>query len=277
MSRSARLHADGKTRCPWPGEDPFYMAYHDTEWGVPEYDDRALFEKLILDGFQAGLSWITILRKRENFRKAFDDFEPEKIARYNEKKVHALMNDAGIVRNRAKIEGTVNSAKAYLKIMEEGPGFSKFLWDFVDGKPKVNQFKTTASVPASTPVSIKISKELGARGFKFVGPTIVYAFMQATGMVNDHLVTCHCHENCSGQHRKPRLKQNDRRENRPMSRPAPGSVCCRDGGSTCSTPRRSISRSRISRMGWRASHAGTGRPAARISFRWRSTRCWWKP
>ena len=175
------------------------MAYHDTEWGVPEYDDRALYEKLILDGFQAGLSWITILRKRENFRRAFDDFQPEKIARYNAKKVHALMNDAGIVRNRAKIEGTVSSAKSYLKIMEEGPGFSKFLWDFVDGKPKVNHFKTTASVPASTPLSIKISKELAARGFKFVGPTIVYAFMQATGMVNDHLVTCFCHETCGGQ------------------------------------------------------------------------------
>lgn len=148
MTRSARLHADGKMRCPWPGEDPFYMAYHDTEWGVPEYDDRALYEKLILDGFQAGLSWITILRKRENFRKAFDDFQPEKIARYNAKKVEALMNDAGIVRNRAKIEGAVASAKSYLKIMEEGAGFSKFLWDFVDGKPKVNSFKTTASVPA---------------------------------------------------------------------------------------------------------------------------------
>ena len=134
-SRSARLHPDGKMRCPWPGEDPFYMAYHDTEWGVPEYDDRALYEKLILDGFQAGLSWITILRKRENFRKAFDDFQPEKIARYSDKKIHALMNDAGIVRNRAKIEGAVNSAKSYLKIMEEGAGFSKFLWDFVDGKP----------------------------------------------------------------------------------------------------------------------------------------------
>ena len=206
MSRSARLHPDGKTRCPWPGEDPFYMAYHDTEWGVPEYDDRALYEKLILDGFQAGLSWITILRKRENFRKAFDDFQPVKIARYSDKKIHALMNDAGIVRNRAKIEGAVNSAKSYLKIMEEGAGFSKFLWDFMDGKPVVNQFKTTASVPASTPLSIKISKELGARGFKFVGPTIVYAFMQATGMVNDHLVTCFCHENCSGKLRKPRLK-----------------------------------------------------------------------
>ena len=122
MSRSARLHADGLTRCPWPGEDPFYMAYHDTEWGVPEYDDRALYEKLILDGFQAGLSWITILRKRENFRRAFDDFEPAKIARYNAKKVHALMNDAGIVRNRAKIEGAVASAKSYLKIMEDGAG-----------------------------------------------------------------------------------------------------------------------------------------------------------
>ena len=153
MSRSARLHADGLTRCPWPGEDPFYMAYHDTEWGVPEYDDRALYEKLILDGFQAGLSWITILRKRENFRKAFDDFRPEKIARYDAKKIHALMNDAGIVRNRAKIEGAVASAKSYLKIMEEGPGFSKLLWDFVDGRPKVNHFKTTASVPASTPLS----------------------------------------------------------------------------------------------------------------------------
>ena len=138
------------------GEDPLYVAYHDNEWGVPEYDDRALFEKLILDGFQAGLSWITILRKRDNFRKAFDDFEPEKIARYTPKKVDALMNDAGIVRNRAKIEGAVNRrARAISKIMEEGAGFSKFLWDFVDGKPKVNSFKTTASVPAETPVSTR--------------------------------------------------------------------------------------------------------------------------
>jgi len=198
----ARLHADGLLRCPWPGEDPLYMAYHDTEWGVPEYDDKALFEKLILDGFQAGLSWITILRKRDNFRKAFDDFQPSKIARYGDKKVAALMGDAGIVRNRAKIEGAVNSAKAYLKIMEESAGFSAFLWDFVDGKPKVNSFKTTASVPAATPVSTKMSKELIARGFKFVGPTIVYAFMQATGMVNDHLVTCHCHDTC-GKMKKP--------------------------------------------------------------------------
>jgi DNA-3-methyladenine glycosylase I len=206
MNRTARLHTDGLTRCPWPGEDPIYVAYHDDEWGVPEYDDRALYEKLILDGFQAGLSWITILRKRDNFRRAFDHFHPEKIARYNEKKVHALMNDAGIVRNRAKIEGTVASAKAYLKIMEEGAGFSKLLWDFVDGKPKVNSFKTTASVPASTPLSMKISKELSQHGFKFVGPTIVYAFMQATGMVNDHLVACFCHEACGKKHRTARLR-----------------------------------------------------------------------
>ena len=200
---STVTHADGLARCPWPPEDnPLYVAYHDDEWGVPEYDDRALFEKLILDGFQAGLSWITILRKRENFRKAFDDFEPEKIARYDAGKIHALMNDAGIVRNRAKIEGTVAGARAYLKIMEEGPGFSKLLWSFVDGKPKVNKFKTTKSVPASTPVSIAISKDLSARGFKFVGPTIVYAFMQATGMVNDHLVSCHCHEICGKLKRK---------------------------------------------------------------------------
>src|SRR4051794_37044747 len=161
MSKSAaRLHSDGKTRCPWPGEDPFYVAYHDTEWGVPEYDDRALYEKLILDGFQAGLSWITILRKRDNFRRAFDGFEPAKIARYRENKIHALMNDAGIVRNRAKIEGAIASARSYLKIMEDGPGFSALLWDFVDGRPKVNRFKTTGSVPAATPLSTRVSKEL---------------------------------------------------------------------------------------------------------------------
>ncbi len=202
MSKAVK-HADGLMRCTWPGEDPLYVAYHDTEWGVPEYDDRALFEKLILDGFQAGLSWITILRKRDNFRKAFDNFEPAKIARYDARKVEALMNDAGIVRNRAKIEGTVAGAKAYLKIMKDGPGFSKLLWDHVGGKPKVNAFKTKTSVPASTPLSIAISKDLSARGFKFVGPTIVYAFMQATGMVNDHLVDCHCHATC-GKAKRPR-------------------------------------------------------------------------
>lgn len=204
MTQSARMHTDGLARCPWPGDDPLYLAYHDTEWGIPEYDDRALFEKLILDGFQAGLSWITILRKRDNFRRAFEGFNPEAIVRYDEKKVHALMNDAGIVRNRAKIEGAITSARSYLAIMEQGPGFSALLWNFMDGQPKVNRFKTTATVPASTPLSIKISKELASRGFKFVGPTIVYAFMQATGMVNDHLVTCHCRETCGKQTRKPR-------------------------------------------------------------------------
>ena len=205
--RSARLHADGLHRCPWPGDDPLYVAYHDTEWGVPEYDDRALFEKLILDGFQAGLSWITILRKRENFRKAFDDFDPAKISRYNDKKIAALMNDAGIVRNRAKIEGAVGSAKAYLKIMKEGPGFSELLWSFVDGKPKINARKTKANIPPSTAESVAMSKELLSRGFKFVGPTIVYAFMQATGMVNDHLLTCHCYTKAGKTKRSARKKK----------------------------------------------------------------------
>jgi DNA-3-methyladenine glycosylase I len=184
---------DNLPRCPWPKQDPLYLAYHDQEWGVPEYDDRALFEKLILDGFQAGLSWITILRKRENFRKAFDDFRPERIARYTPKKIERLMQDAGIVRNRAKIEGAVASARGYLAIMEQGPGFSALLWDFLDGKPRQNTFRSIKQVPAETDISRKMSKELIGRGFKFVGPTIVYAFMQAVGMVNDHLVTCHRH------------------------------------------------------------------------------------
>ncbi len=190
----ALSHPDGLSRCPWPGQDPLYVAYHDTEWGVPEYDDRALYEKLVLDGFQAGLSWITILRKRENFRRAFDGFQPEKIARYTPKKIERLMQDAGIVRNRQKIEGAVGSARAYLDIVEKGPGFSKLLWDFLDGKPKVNSFRSIKQVPAETPVSRAMSKELASRGFKFCGPTIVYAFMQATGMVNDHLLDCHRHK-----------------------------------------------------------------------------------
>jgi DNA-3-methyladenine glycosylase I len=187
------VHPDGLKRCAWPKQDPLYVAYHDEEWGVPEYDDRALYEKLMLDGFQAGLSWITILRKRDNFRRAFDSFEPEKIARYTPKKVERLMQDAGIVRNRSKIEGAILSARAYLEIMERGPGFSRLLWNFLDGKPKVNRFRARSQVPAETPVSQAMSKELLGRGFKFVGPTIVYAFMQATGMVNDHVVTCYRH------------------------------------------------------------------------------------
>ena len=195
---SAIHHSDGQKRCPWPGQDPFYVAYHDDEWGVPEYDDRALYEKLILDGFQAGLSWITILRKRENFRRAFDGFEPEKIARYNKGKIEKLMQDAGIVRNRQKIEGAVASARSYLEIMEKGPGFSKLLWGFVDGVPKLNRYRRKGQIPAETPISKAMSKELAGRGFKFVGPTIVYAFMQATGMVNDHLVDCYRHEQLNG-------------------------------------------------------------------------------
>ena len=185
--------ADDLLRCPWSKQDPLYISYHDREWGVPEYDDQALYEKLVLDGFQAGLSWITILRKRENFRRAFDGFDPEKIARYRSAKIERLMKDAGIVRNRAKIEGAVLSARAWLELMEKGPGFSKLLWEFVDGRPKVNRFRSVRQVPAETAVSRAMSKELAQRGFKFCGPTIVYAFMQAVGMVNDHLVSCHRH------------------------------------------------------------------------------------
>ncbi len=188
--------SDGLVRCPWPGSDALYVAYHDDEWGVPEYDDGALYEKLVLDGFQAGLSWITILRKRDNFRRAFDDFAPEKIARYNERKIERLMQDAGIVRNRMKIEGAVQSARAWLDIQEKGPGFSALLWEHVGVAPIDNQFMQHSEIPAETPLSRAISKDLKARGFKYVGPTIVYAFMQAVGMVNDHLVSCHRHAAC---------------------------------------------------------------------------------
>ena len=189
-------HADGLVRCFWPGTDPLYVAYHDTDWGVPERDSRALFEKLLLDGFQAGLSWITILRKRDNFRRAFDGFEPERIARYGDKKIASLMQDAGIVRNRAKIEGSVISARAYLE-MARTQSFSDFLWDFVDGRPIQNAWRERGDVPAETELSRRISKELAARGFKFCGPTIVYAFMQAVGMVNDHMVDCCRHAECA--------------------------------------------------------------------------------
>jgi DNA-3-methyladenine glycosylase I len=199
------LHPDGLRRCPWPDVgNALYVDYHDQEWGVPEYDDRALYEKLMLDGFQAGLSWITILRKRDNFRRAFEGFKPEKIARYDARKKARLMADAGIVRNRLKVEGAVLSARAYLDVMDKGPGFSALLWDFVDGKPKINRFRDTKQVPAETELSKKISKDLAGRGFKFVGPTIVYAFMQAVGMVNDHLVKCHRHEECCKLHGKRR-------------------------------------------------------------------------
>jgi DNA-3-methyladenine glycosylase I len=191
------------TRCPWPGTDPLYIAYHDEEWGVPERDDQALYEKLVLDGFQAGLSWITILRKREAFRSAFDDFVPEKVARYTNKKVEALMRDEGIVRNRAKIEGAIASARAWLQMLEHGAGFSAYLWDFVDGKPIVNRYRAITEIPAETELSRAIAKDLKSRGFKFCGPTIVYAFMQATGMVNDHLTSCPRHAACARLGRTP--------------------------------------------------------------------------
>jgi DNA-3-methyladenine glycosylase I len=190
-------------RCPWPGTDPLYIVYHDEEWGVPERDDRALYEKLVLDGFQAGLSWITILRKREAFRSAFDGFAPERIARFTSKEVDTLMRDEGIVRNRAKIEGAIASARAWLQMMEQGAGFGAYLWGFVDGKPIVNRYKTIAEVPAETELSRVIAKDLKSRGFKFCGPTIVYAFMQATGMVNDHLTICHRHAACARLGRAP--------------------------------------------------------------------------
>ncbi|MEQ8281833.1 MAG: DNA-3-methyladenine glycosylase I [Parvibaculum sp.] len=190
------MASDAK-RCPWPGEDPLYVTYHDEEWGVPEYDDRALFEKLVLDGFQAGLSWITILRKRESFREAFDGFEPERIVRYKPARVEKLLQNPGIIRHRGKIEATIGNARAWLDIMEEDSGFSGFLWDIAGGAPKQNKWKRIGDVPAETPMSVAMSKALKARGFKFCGPTIVYAFAQAVGMVNDHLVSCPRHADCS--------------------------------------------------------------------------------
>ena len=190
------LHDDGHLRCDWPGVDPLYVAYHDTEWGVPEYDSRALFEKLILDGFQAGLSWITILRKRDNFRAAFDGFDPQRMERYDGRKVERLMKDAGIVRNRAKIESAITSARVWLEI-EEREGFSDYLWRYVDGHPIQNKLRHMGEMRAETDLSKRISKDLKKAGFNFCGPTIVYAFMQATGMVNDHLVGCWRHEACA--------------------------------------------------------------------------------
>ena len=194
-ARGAVAHADGLTRCPWPGVDPLYLAYHDEDWGVPEWDDRALFEKLALDGFQAGLAWITILRKRPAFRAAFDGFDPEKVARYDAAEVTALLADPGIVRHRGKIEATIGLARVTLDLAERG-GLAKHLWSFVDGRPIDGKRRSSREVPAETEISQAISKDLKARGARFVGPTIVYAFMQATGMVNDHLVDCHRHAAC---------------------------------------------------------------------------------
>ncbi len=180
-------------RCPWAGRDPLTQAYHDAEWGVPERDGRALWEKLVLDGFQAGLSWITILRKREAFRAAFAGFDPVRVAAFGEPDVLRLLSDAGIVRSRAKIEGAIRNAQAYLAMQAEGEEFSAFVWAFVGGQPLQNAIGGVAAVPAETPLSVALSKALKSRGFTFVGPVIVYAWMQATGLVNDHLTTCFRH------------------------------------------------------------------------------------
>jgi len=191
------------TRCTWKGMngDPFYEAYHDDEWGVPEWDSRALWEKLVLDGFQAGLSWITILRKREGFRTAFADFDPEKVARFNDADRARLMADAGIIRSNGKIDAAISGARIYLDMRERGEDFGQFLWDMVGGAPIQNAWRA-GEVPAQTPLAVDMAKALKAKGFKFCGPVIVYDFMQATGLVNDHLVTCYRHEECRAMARR---------------------------------------------------------------------------
>lgn len=196
------------TRCPWAGiHDPEYARYHDEEWGVPKLDDRELFEKLVLEGFQAGLSWLTILKKRPRFRVAFDNFSADRIAAYGPDDIERLMNDAGIVRNRSKIDAAISNARAYLALRQR-QSLVDFLWDFVDGTPIVNTHASFADIPAQTDLSKRISKALKAEGFRFVGPTTVYAFMQAAGMVNDHVVSCHRHAPCA------ELQRAMRRENR---------------------------------------------------------------
>jgi len=185
-------------RCEWSGDDPLYIDYHDKEWGVPVHDDKKLFEFLILEGAQAGLSWITILRKRENYRLAFDGFDPVKVARYDEAKITELLVNPGIIRNKLKVSAAVTNAQAFLAVQEEFGSFDAYIWEFVGGKPRVNAFKTMAEIPAETEQSRAMSKDLKQRGFKFVGPTICYAHMQATGMVNDHVTGCFRYRQISG-------------------------------------------------------------------------------
>ena len=179
-----------KTRCSWAGTDPLYIKYHDTEWGVPLHDDRTLFEFLVLEGAQAGLSWLTILKKRENYRKAFDNFDPHKMAAYTTAQVNSLMSDKGIIRNRLKIAAAVQNAASFLAVQQEFGSFDRYIWQFVGGKPLKNIWKTAGEIPAQTKASVAMSVDLKKRGFKFVGPTICYAFMQAVGMMNDHVVEC---------------------------------------------------------------------------------------
>ena len=183
-------------RCSWCGEDPLYVQYHDEEWGAPLHDDRALFEFLVLEGAQAGLAWITVLRKREGYRAAFDGFDAAKVARYSDRKLNQLLQDARIIRNRLKVRSARQNARAFLAVQEEWGSFSDYIWHFVDGKPIQNRWQTMADLPAATPLSDRISKDMKRRGFNFVGSTIVYAHMQATGMVNDHLADCFRHEEC---------------------------------------------------------------------------------
>jgi DNA-3-methyladenine glycosylase I len=194
MKKTAAPAAE-KNRCPWCLGDPLYIKYHDTEWGRPLKNNRKLFELLILEGAQAGLSWLTVLKRREGYRAAFDGMDPEKIARYGEKDVLRLLGDPRIIRNRRKILSTIENARAYLAMMDGPVGFSTWLWDQVDGEPRMNHFESLAQIPPSTPLSEGISKELKKRGFSFVGPTIIYAFLQSAGLVNDHLVSCYLRNN----------------------------------------------------------------------------------
>jgi DNA-3-methyladenine glycosylase I len=183
-------------RCPWCGDDPLYVGYHDQEWGVPEHDDQRLFEFLILEGVQAGLSWLTVLKKRARYREVFDNFDPARVARYGQGEIEQLLADPGIIRNRRKVEATVTNARAFLDLVDEQGDFASWLWDFVDGEPVTNHFRSMDEVPAETETSRRLSRALKKRGFSFVGPTMIYAFMQATGMVNDHLVDCFRHAQC---------------------------------------------------------------------------------
>jgi DNA-3-methyladenine glycosylase I len=195
---SEKLRMNGMKRCDWSGDDPLYVAYHDEEWGVPVFDDQDLFAKLLLDGAQAGLSWITILRKRQNYYDAFDDFDPYKMAQYDDSKIAELLANPGIVRNRLKVNAFVRNAQSYLKIQAELGSFSDYLWRFVGGEPIINSWKTMAELPATSPESERMSKDLKKCGFSFVGPTICYAFMQAVGMVNDHTVDCFRYRELAG-------------------------------------------------------------------------------
>lgn len=192
-----------RVRCPWPGDDPLYVAYHDHEWGVPLHDDRALFELLVLEGAQAGLSWITVLRKREAYRRAFDGFDAARIARYTPARLARLLADPGLVRNRAKIHGTVASARAFLELAAQPGGFARHVWSFTGGRTRHNHWSDLAEVPAETEESSALSRDLRRRGFTFVGPTICYAFMQAAGLVNDHLVSCYRHRELRRPARPP--------------------------------------------------------------------------